>query len=134
MEALRPGSQRWQKAWVTCLGGAGHLFRRCKARRSDRKLSKQAPDLKAYSPEEHGYILFDNVNHMDFILNERALFQANNDLHTLGASRTGIYSYSVWLFRCPLVVTVDLSAVWEGSEPWLADNMFELFLDGPCYL
>ena len=70
----------------------------------------------------------------DCILNERALFQANNDLHTLGASRTGIYSYSVWLFRCPLVVTVDLSAVWEGSEPWLADNMFELFLDGPCYL
>ena len=93
-----------------------------------------APDLKAYSPEEHGYILFDNVNHMDFILNVRTLFQANNDLHTLGASRTGIYSYSVWLFRCRLVVTVDLSAVLEGSEPWLADNMFELFFDDPCYL
>ena len=53
--------------------------------------SAEAPDLKAYRPEEHGQILFDNVNHMDFILNERALFQANNDLHTLGASRTGIY-------------------------------------------
>ena len=27
-----------------------------------------------YNREEHGYIVFDNVNHMDFVLNERALF------------------------------------------------------------
>ena len=127
---LRGGSQTGKSTLAKSLG---HLFgwRRPFVQTVQ---SAEAPDLKAYSPEEHGYILFDNVNHMDFILNERALFQANNDLHTLGASRTGIYSYSVWLFRCPLVVTVDLSAVWEGSEPWLADNMFELFLDGPCYL
>ncbi|CAL1165151.1 unnamed protein product [Cladocopium goreaui] len=127
---LRGGSQTGKSTLAKSLG---HLFG---SRRPfvQTVQSAEAPDLKAYSPEEHGYILFDNVNHMDFILHESALFQANNDLHTLGASRTGIYSYSVWLFRCPLVVTVDLSAVWEGSEPWLADNMFELFLDGPCYL
>ena len=72
--------------------------------------SAPASDLKEFQREEHGYILFDNVNHMDFVLNERALFQSNNDIHTLGSSRTGIYSYLVWLFQMPLVVTVDLSA------------------------
>ncbi|CAJ1346149.1 unnamed protein product, partial [Effrenium voratum] len=95
--------------------------------------SAPAPDLKEFEREEHGYILFDNVNHMNFVLNEQALFQANNDLHTLGSSRTGIYAYSVWLFRTPLVVTVDLSAEWNSSELWLADNMFEVVLESPCY-
>ncbi|CAJ1441510.1 unnamed protein product [Effrenium voratum] len=95
--------------------------------------SAPAPDLKEFQREEHGYILFDNVNHMDFVLNERALFQSNNDIHTLGSSRTGIYSYPVWLFQMPLVVTVDLSAEWNSSELWLADNMFEVFLESPCY-
>ena len=96
--------------------------------------SAEAPDLKQYNREEHGYIVFDNVNHMDFVLNERALFQANNDLHTLAGSRTGMYAYSVWLFAVPLVVTVDLTAEWDSTEIWLADNMFELALEGPCFL
>ena len=38
------------------------------------------------------------------------MFQANNDLHTLGESKTGMYAYDVWLHRVPIVVTVDLSA------------------------
>ena len=80
---LRGGSQTGKSTLAKSLG---HLFgwRRPFVQTVQ---SAEAPDLKAYSPEEHGYILFDNVNHMDFILNERALFQANNDLHTLGASR-----------------------------------------------
>lgn len=96
--------------------------------------SAEAPDLKQYNREEHGYIVFDNVNHMDFVFNERALFQANNDLHTLAGSRAGMYAYSVWLFAVPLVVTVDLTAEWDSTEIWLADNMFELALEGPCFL
>ncbi|CAJ1441512.1 unnamed protein product [Effrenium voratum] len=95
--------------------------------------SAPAPDLKEFQREERGYILFDKVNHMDFVLNERALFQSNNDIHTLGSSRTGIYSYPVWLFQMPVVVTVDLSAEWNSSELWLADNMFEVFLESPCH-
>ena len=63
----------------------------------------------------------------------RALFQANNDMHTLGDSKTGIYAYQVWLYKVPIVVTVDLSAYWEPSEPWIKANCFDLFLPGPCY-
>ena len=89
--------------------------------------------LKGFDPENHGYIVFDNVNNMKFILDQRALFQANNDIHTLGESKTGIYSYMVWLYRVPIVVTVDLSAKWDSEEPWIRENMCEVFLDGPCY-
>ena len=59
--------------------------------------------------------------------------QAKNDVHSLGDSRTGIYSYDVWLFRVPLVVTVDLSAEWDPQELWIQDNCFDVFLDGPSW-
>ena len=41
------------------------------------------------------------------------MFQANNDIHTLGDSKTGMYSYDVWLYQVPLVVTVDMNAKWD---------------------
>jgi len=93
----------------------------------------EAPDMKTWS-DAFGYVVFDNVNHMKFILSQRALFQANNDVHTLADSRTGIYSYSVWLYRVPIVVTVDMSAQWDENEPWISANCHYVFLDGPCYL
>ena len=96
--------------------------------------SATAPDLKSFSEEQHGYIVFDNVNHQDFVLTQRALFQANNDIHTLADSRTGIYAYSVWLWRTPIVVTVDMSAKWDPQELWIQANCLDVFLSGPCYL
>ena len=93
----------------------------------------EAPDLKAWS-DEFGYIVFDNVNHMKFVLAQRALFQSNNDMHTLADSRTGIYSYSVWLYKVPIVVTVDMSATWDEKEAWISANCNYVFLGGPCYL
>ena len=95
--------------------------------------SATAADLKSFSNGVHGYIGFDNVNHQDFVLTQRALFQANNDLHTLADSKTGIYAYTVWLYKIPIVVTVDTSAVWDPHEPWIVANSFESFLDRPCY-
>ena len=53
---------------------------------------------------------------MDFILEDRAMFQSNNDVHALGDSKTGMYKYDVWLHRVPLVVTVALSATWDSNE------------------
>lgn len=92
-----------------------------------------APDLKEFEKGSHGYILFDNVNDMQFVLDHRALVQSNNSVHTLGQSQTGMYAYRVWLFKVPIVMTVDDSAVWNSDEPWIHENMFELILHGPCY-
>ena len=49
--------------------------------------SASAADLKNFSNDRHGYIVFDNVNHHDFVLSQRALFQANTDIHTLAGSK-----------------------------------------------
>ena len=80
------------------------------------------PDLRNYDSDWHSYIVFDNVNDMRFVLDQRALFQSNNDLHKLGESKTGLYSYTVGLFQIPLVVTVDMSAKWDKNEPRLNVN------------
>lgn len=96
--------------------------------------SAVSPDLRSYDSSVHSYIVFDNVNDMKFVLNYRALFQANNDIHTLGESKTGCYAYDVWLWKVPIVVTVDLSANWNLLEPWVRDNCFDIFLDGPCWV
>ena len=96
--------------------------------------SAESPDLRNYRPEVHKYIVFDNVNNMKFILDYRALLQANNDVHTLGDSRTGCYAYDVWIHQVPIVVTVDLSACWDPHESWIKDNCFDVYLDGPSWL
>ena len=94
----------------------------------------ETADLRTFSRDKHGYIVFDNVNNMDFVLSQRAIFQSNNDIHTVGESKTGIYSYHVWLYQVPLVFTVDLSARWNKDEPWMRENHIEINLLGPCYL
>ena len=66
------------------------------------------PDLKDYDRERHGCILFDNVNDMQFVLDHRALLQAN--------TQTGMYAYRVWLHKVPIVMTVDDSAQWNSTE------------------
>ena len=95
--------------------------------------SATSPDLRSYDPQLHDYVVFDNVNDMRFVLDYRALFQANTDIHTLGESRTGIYSYDVWLFRVPLVVTVDLSAKWIPQDAWIKENCHDVLLQGPSW-
>ena len=69
-----------------------------------------------------------------FVIDYRALFQANNDIHTLGKSKTGCYSYDVWLWKVRMVVTIDMTARWDGGEEWIKENCVEVMLDGPCWV
>lgn len=127
---LRGGSQSGKSTLAKSLGdifGLGKPF-------IQTVQDAEAADLKGFDRQQYGYILFDNINSMEFVLSQRALFQANCDVHQLAQSKTGIYSYAVWLFKIPIVGTVDMSATWDSREPWLAANMHEVLLDGPCYL
>ena len=90
-------------------------------------------DLRSYCRTRHGYIVFDNVNSMQFVLSQRALMQSNSDVHSLGQSKTGIYRYSVYIFAVPIIMTVDHSAEWDSSEPWLAENLELIDLYEPCF-
>lgn len=93
----------------------------------------ETPNLKGFSRKAHDLLLFDNVNDMKFVLDNRALIQANADIHTLGESRTGMYSYYVWLWRVPIVVTVDLQAPWDSNDGWVKENCLVIELDGPSW-
>ena len=93
-----------------------------------------APDLKGFDRRVHPYIVFDNVDDMRFVLDFRAMFQANNDVHTLGESKTAMYSYHAWLWRIRIVVTIDDSADWDSTEPWVSENMFEVTLSGASWV
>lgn len=95
--------------------------------------SAAAADLQQYNRQSHGFLLFDNCNSMDFVLSQRALFQANPDFHRLGQSQTNVFSYEVYLFRAPIVVTIDESAAWDDTEPWIRENQHLIALGGPCY-
>ena len=45
-----------------------------------------------------------------------------------------MYSYDVWIWKVPIVVTVDLSARWDRTEPWIRDNSMLVFLSGPSWI
>jgi hypothetical protein len=62
---------------------------------------------------------------------DHRLLEANNDFHTLGESKTGMYSYQVWLWRIPIVVTIEDNADWDSAEPWISENMSGVNLTGP---
>ena len=91
-------------------------------------------DFRGYSSERNDIIVLDNVNDMKIVLHNRAVLQANNEIHTLAESKTGIYSYSVWLWRVPIVITVDDRAKWDPDDPWVKDNCFLLKLTGPTWI
>ena len=65
--------------------------------------SELSPDIRTYSPDVHKYIIFDSINDKQFVLDCRAMFQANNDVHTLGDSTTGMLRIAVGLNRIRMV-------------------------------
>ena len=92
-----------------------------------------ALDLREYSSEKHDVIVLDNLNDQQFVLDNRAVLQANNDIHTFAESKTGIYSYSVWLWRVPIIMTVDDRAKWNSEDRWVKENCCEVRLAGPSW-
>ena len=91
-------------------------------------------DLRDYSAERHDVIVLDNINDQQFVLDNRAVLQSNNDIHTLAESKTGIYSYSIWLWKVPIVMTVDDRAKWNSDDRWVKENCFEIKLVGPSWV
>ncbi|CAK9004575.1 unnamed protein product, partial [Durusdinium trenchii] len=70
--------------------------------------------------------ILDNINDWAFILEHRALLQANADFHKLGESQTGVFSYTVFLWATPVAITLDLDvdsqSAFECSD-WLRANV-----------
>ncbi|CAE7816616.1 unnamed protein product [Symbiodinium sp. CCMP2592] len=95
-------------------------------------------NLQSFQYGRHDALILDNLVEWSLILKYRALLQANVDLHMLGESATGIYSYSVFLWGVPICVTLDAdvdSTPFLASE-WLQANVYRdvLPVGAKCYL
>ena len=69
-------------------------------------------------------MVLDQVNDLQFILNNRALLQANAEDQYLGVTPSHSFSYEVWLHRIPIILTVDLEVSMEDfkKSDWLEHN------------
>ncbi|CAE7530266.1 mcfG, partial [Symbiodinium microadriaticum] len=63
-------------------------------------------NLREFKYGQHDGLILDNLNDFQFILDYRAILQANNDTHRLGDSSTGMYAYQVYLWATPIVLTL----------------------------
>ena len=83
-------------------------------------------NLQSFQYGRHDALVLDNLVEWSLILKYRALLQSNVDLHVLGESATGIYSYSVFLWGVPVCITLDAdvdSTPFMASE-WLQANVY----------
>ena len=95
-------------------------------------------NLQGFRYGHHDALVLDNLVEWSFVLKFRALLQANVDMHMLGESATGIYSYSVFLWAVPVCITLDSDvdcAPFEASN-WLQTNVLRDVLPpgAKCYL
>jgi hypothetical protein len=83
-------------------------------------------NLQAFQYGHHDALILDNLIDWSLVLKFRALLQANVDLHRLGESATGIYSYSVFLWAVPVCVTLDSDVDCQPfyESEWLQANVF----------
>ena len=82
------------------------------------------PDLRGFKRGFHQCVVLDQVNDLQFILNNRAVLQANAEDQHLGVTQSHNFSYEVWLHRIPIILTVDLEVKMEDFDEsdWLSHN------------
>ena len=83
------------------------------------------PDLRSYIRARHKAILLDDCASPSFIVDNKKLLQAHVDGALLGQSATQLFSYFVFLWRVPIIVTTnnwDLTEMKEHDKEWLDTN------------
>ena len=81
-----------------------------------------APNFRTFNPERHPAVLLDNVNSVDFILNNRGLLMARNSVHHLAQTATGLFTYPCYLHQTPIMVTMDIEKPRPQDSNWLQEN------------
>ena len=83
------------------------------------------PDLRGFKRKLHKAILLDEVSSPRFIVSNKKLLQAHVDGAILGQSATQLYSYEVFLWRTPIMLTTnnwDYSTFSPADKDWLETN------------
>ena len=96
----------------------------------------QNPDLHAYRRGFHKAILLDEVMDPNFIVNNKKLLQAHVDGAILGQSATQMFTYEIFLWRTPIMLTTnkwDLSKFDQADLNWISANCVAVYVGEPVY-
>ena len=95
------------------------------------------PDLRDFNPAIHKAIVFDEAS-ASLVLRHKKLFQGGVEEVTMSSSATNMYSYTVWVYGCMLIVTSnhwerDLAELSEEDANWLRGNSIVVFCAQQLY-
>ena len=96
------------------------------------------PPLRDFQHDLHDLVLFDEAS-PKMVLKYKKLFQCPNALVQIGFSATNMFSYSVYMHRCLLVIASntwrsELSALLAEDREWLESNQVLVDVHEPLYL
>ena len=94
------------------------------------------PDLHGFQRHHHLAILMDEVATPKFIAGNKTLLQAHVDGAILGQSATQLYTYEVFLWRVPIILTTnnwDLNCLSATEREWVEANCVPVHVDVPVF-
>ena len=94
------------------------------------------PDLHGFRRNEHRAVLLDEVATPSFITNNKKLLQAHVDGAILGQSPTQSYTYEVFLWRVPIILTTNnwrLEKLTDEDREWLSSNCVAVHVSEPVF-
>ena len=94
------------------------------------------PDLRGFRRLVHKAILMDEVSSPSFIVGNKKVLQAHVDGAILGQSATQVYTYEVFLWRTPLMLTTnnfDYSGMSPSDVNWIETNAVAVEIKEPVW-
>ena len=94
------------------------------------------PDLRAYKRGGHLCLLLDEMSSPKFIVQNKKLLQAHVDGAKLGQSATQLYSYDIFLWRLPIIITTNnwnLDDLEPIDREWIESNCISLYVGEPVW-
>ena len=125
----------WQQARALALREASSLFGMDRTLVVDVQHAEH-PDLRAFRRHVHRAVLLDEVANPSFIVNNKKLLQAHVDGAILGQSATQLFSYEVFLWRVPIILTTNnwhLSDLTAEQREWVKANCVVVHVADPVY-
>ena len=95
------------------------------------------PDLRSYRRHKHRAILFDELSSPDFVVDNKKLLQAHVDGAILGQSSTQLFTYEVFLWRTPIILTTnnwDISAMSRADRNWIETNCVAVHIENRVWV
>jgi hypothetical protein len=88
-----------------------------------------------YDYDKHECVIFNDVKNIyEYVLDERDMFQAGEDIHTVHSSATNWNSMDIWLYRKPIIITTNQDPIYKEYSgncvtewpTWIRENAYIL--------